>query len=117
MTTETRYRTETRTDSEGNSYTVQVPSTWYICTVTLENFDLSHVPVYIMDEDQLSMYALYMSTLGNRPDLFPSSGYVGKYSENQMCIRDRQRLCENQVCHPDHRGGEPGGGAGPVRPH
>ena len=82
VTTETRYRTETRTDSEGNSYTVRVPYTWYICTVTLENFNLSHVPVYIMGEDQLSMYALYMSTLGNRPDLFPSSGYVGKYVEN-----------------------------------
>ena len=82
VTTETRYRTETRTDSEGNPYTVRVPYTWYICTVTLENFDLSHVPVYIMGEDQLSMYAVYMSTLGNRPDLFPSSGYVGKYVEN-----------------------------------
>lgn len=82
VTTETRYRTETRTDSEGNEYEVEVPYTWYICTVTLENSDLSHVPVYIMGEDQLSMYAVYMSTLGNRPDLFPSSGYVGKYIEN-----------------------------------
>ena len=82
VTTETRYRTETRTDSEGNPYTVQVPYTWTICTVTLENFNLSHVPVYIMGEEQLSMYALYMSTLGNRPDLFPSSGYVNKYIEN-----------------------------------
>ena len=82
VTTETRYRTETRTDSEGNEYEVEVPYTWYICTVTLENFDLSHVPVYIMGEDQLSMYAVYMSTLGNRPDLFPSSGYVNKYIEN-----------------------------------
>ena len=82
VTTETRYRTETRTDNEGNEYEVEVPYTWYICTVTLENFDLSHVPVYIMGEDQLSMYAVYMSTLGNRPDLFPSSGYVGKYIEN-----------------------------------
>lgn len=82
VTTETCYRTETRTDSEGNEYEVEVPYTWYICTVTLENFDLSHVPVYIMGEDQLSMYAVYMSTLGNRPDLFPSSGYVGKYIEN-----------------------------------
>jgi len=82
VTTEIRYRTETRTDSEGNEYEVEVPYTWYICTVTLENFDLSHVPVYIMGEDQLSMYAVYMSTLGNRPDLFPSSGYVGKYIEN-----------------------------------
>ncbi|MDU3679694.1 MAG: C40 family peptidase [Flavonifractor plautii] len=82
VTTETRYRTETRTDSEGNEYEVEVPYTWYICTVTLENFDLSHVPVYIMGEDQLSMYAVYMSTLGNRPDLYPSSGYVGKYVED-----------------------------------
>ena len=82
VTTETRYRTETRTDSEGNPYTVQVPYTWTICTVTLENFDLSHVPVYMMGEEQLSLYATYMSTLGNRPDLFPSSGYVNKYIEN-----------------------------------
>ena len=82
VTTETRYRTETRTDSEGNPYTVRAPYTWTICTVTLENFDLSHVPVYMMGEDQLSLYATYMSTLGNRPDLFPSSGYVNKYIVN-----------------------------------
>ena len=81
VTTETRYRTETRTDSEGNTYTVRVPYTWTICTVTLENFDLSHVPVYMMGEEQFSLYATYMSTLGNRPDLFPSSGYVNKYIE------------------------------------
>ena len=82
VTTETRYRTETRTDSEGNEYEVEVPYTWYICTVTLENFDLSHVPVYTMGEEQLSLYATYMSTLGNRPDLFPSSEYVNKYIDN-----------------------------------
>ncbi len=77
--TETRYRTRTRTDSEGNTYTVEVPYTYYICTVKLENFNLSHVPVYIMSEEQLSMYATYMSTLGNRPDLFPDSSYVNAY--------------------------------------
>ena len=66
--TETRYRTETRTDSEGNPYTVEVPYTYYICNVKLENFDLSHLPVYIMGEDQMSLYAVYMHTLGNRPD-------------------------------------------------
>ena len=82
VTTETRYRTETRTDSEGNEYEVDVPYTYYICTVELENFDLSHVPVYIMDTETLSMYAVYMSTLGNRSDLFPSSGYVDKYITN-----------------------------------
>lgn len=79
---ETRYRAETRTDSEGNEYEVDVPYTYYICTVELENFDLSHVPVYIMDTETLSMYAVYMSTLGNRSDLFPSSGYVDKYITN-----------------------------------
>ena len=52
---------------------------YYICTVTLENFNLSHVPVYMMSQDQLSMYAMYMATLGNRPDLFPDSGYVNRY--------------------------------------
>ena len=75
-----RYRTETRMDSEGNPYTVQVPYNYYICYVTLENFNLSHLPIYIMGEDQLSRYALYMATLGNRPDLFPSSPYVAKYT-------------------------------------
>ncbi|MEF2769171.1 MAG: C40 family peptidase [Acutalibacteraceae bacterium] len=75
-----RYRTETRTDSDGNPYTVQVPYNYYICYVTLENFNLSHLPIYIMGEDQLSRYALYMATLGNRPDLFPSSPYVAKYT-------------------------------------
>lgn len=60
---------ETRHDSEGDPYS------WYICYVTLENTDLSHLPVYIMGEDQLSMYAVYMATLGNRPDLFPQSQY------------------------------------------
>jgi len=77
-----RYRTETRTDSEGNPYTVEVPYNYYILHVDLENFDLSHVPVYIMGEEQLSLYALYMSSLGNRPDLFPQSGYISKYYEN-----------------------------------
>ena len=77
-----RYRTETRTDSEGNEYEVEVPYNYYILHVDLENFNLSHVPVYIMGEEQLSMYAMYMSSLGNRPDLFPQSGYVSKYYEN-----------------------------------
>lgn len=75
MTVEVRYRTETRVDSEGNEYDVEVPYNYYICNVTLENFDLSHLPVYMMDEEQLSLYAAYMSTLGNRPDLFGGGEY------------------------------------------
>ena len=36
----------------------------------------------MMNEEQMSRYSLYMSTLGNRPDLFPESAYVGKYVTN-----------------------------------
>ena len=77
--TEIRYRPETRYDEDGDPYTVQVPYEYTICTVTLENFDLSHVPVYVMNEDQLALYASYMATLGNRPDLFGDSDYVNRY--------------------------------------
>jgi len=92
---EVRYRTETRvgsyttTDPETGAttthyytYEVEVPYNYYIMNVTLENFNLSHVPVYIMSQDQLSMYATYMSVVGNREDLFPSSPYVDKYIDN-----------------------------------
>lgn len=83
---ERRYyiETDTWTDEEGNTHTesYRVYYDYYICTVKLENFDLSHLPVYMMDQEMLSMYAVYMSTLGNRPDLFPSSGYVPKYVTN-----------------------------------
>ena len=89
---ETRYRTETDTwtDADGNTHTdtYQVPYDYYICTVTLENFNLSHVPVYIMSEEQFGMYATYMATLGNRPDLFPGSGYIGKYVEGSYTDYD-----------------------------
>ena len=36
----------------------------------------------MMGEEQMARYSLYMSTLGNRPDLFPESAYVGKYITN-----------------------------------
>ena len=83
---EVRYRTETDTwtDEDGNSHTdtYQVPYDYYICYVTLENKNLSHLPVYFMSEEQMSRYAIYMSTVGNRPDLFPDSPYVDRYITN-----------------------------------
>lgn len=100
--TETRYRTETEIaqrpmrdpktgkillDRQGQpimedyEVEVEVPYIYTICTVTLKNRNLSHIPVEILGEDGLSMYAAYMATLGNREDLFPNSSYVGKYSE------------------------------------
>lgn len=101
VTVETRYRTETETDyylvydeETGEydlieyEYEVEVPYDYYICTVTLENFNLSHVPIYIMGEEQLGMYSTYMAVLGNRPDLFPGSEYVGKYIDGNYTDYD-----------------------------
>ena len=92
VTTETRYRTETRTGTrtvtdpvtgevteEEYEREVRVPYTYTICTVTLENFGLDHLPVYVLNEEQLSMYAVYIGSLGNRSDLFPDSAYVTRY--------------------------------------
>lgn len=86
---ETRYRTETSTDPEtGETTSEEVPYDYYICYVTLDNFDLSHLPVYIMGEDQLSMYAVYMATLGNRPDLFPQGQYPNASSREDYLDYD-----------------------------
>ena len=83
ITTETRYRTEeqegTRTITDpvtGQTYTetytydASVAYTYSICTVTMENKNLSHAPVYIMSREKVGLYAMYMSTLGNMPGLF-----------------------------------------------
>ena len=71
-----RVEVETRYDSDDEPYS------WYICYVTLENKNLSHLPVSLLSEEQMSRYSIYMSTLGNRPDLFPDSPYVDKYITN-----------------------------------
>ena len=63
VTSETRYND----DNE--------PYTWTVCNVKLENFDLSHLPVYLLDENGMNIYANYMAGLGNRPDLFPVGAY------------------------------------------
>ena len=85
---EVRYRTETKTGTrtvidpatgmettEGYEYEEQVPYDYFICTVKLKNFNLPHLPMYIMGEKQIAVYAMYMATLGNRPDLFPQGQY------------------------------------------
>ena len=110
--TETRYRRElrvgyrTETDPVTGStrlvpylYYVDVPYTYYICTVKLENFNLSHVPIYVMSEEQLSRYAAFMATLGNRPDLFPSSSYVDRYYHTDYPVYEiPEAALEDEVC-------------------
>ena len=92
VVTERRYYIEhdTWTDADGVKHTdsYRVYYDYYICTVTLSNENLSHLPIYIMGEGELSRYSLYMATLGNRPDLFPTSGYIGKYITNPPTEHD-----------------------------
>ena len=95
---QTRFREEERTGvrfiaSEDGSLrpvpyteTVLAPYPCTICTLRLENTDLSHVPSQLMNEDQLGVYAMYMAVLGNRPDLFPDSNYVNLYFDTEYPV-------------------------------
>ena len=75
---EIRYRPEPSIDPDTGEVTiVDVPYNYYICYVELENFNLSHLPVYVLSEEQLEMYAAYIATYGNRLDLFPQGEYPG----------------------------------------
>ena len=89
---EVRYRTETDTwtDAEDNTHTdtYEVSYNYYICNVKLHNENLSHLPVFIMSEEKVSLYAMYMSTLGNRPDLFPTSAYPNASTKKEYTNYD-----------------------------
>ena len=67
---EVRYRTEIRTDSEGNEYDVEVPYNYYILNVTLTSKPISSVASELLTPDQLEMYQVYRQTLGNKPLIF-----------------------------------------------
>lgn len=75
VTTEQRTRTVTNPDGTTSEETYD----YRICTVKLVNNNLSHIPSEVLSQDQLELYATYMKTLGNRPDLFGESVYVDKY--------------------------------------
>ena len=68
--------------------TYQEPYEYYICTVKLKNKDLSHLPVEVLTEEQLSAYSLYMRTLGNRPDLFGKAQYPNASTIKQPTCYD-----------------------------
>ena len=65
FTTQQLYRTET-VDGEEK----RIDYSEVTCYVTLVNNNLSHAPIYVMSEEKVGLYAMYMSTLGNMPDLF-----------------------------------------------
>ena len=89
VSTETRYRTETRTGTqivtdpetgqkrtETYTYDVQVPYAYTICEVRLENKNLSHLPVVSMSHHIMGMYALYMASHGNMEGIFSGNPYA-----------------------------------------
>lgn len=59
-----------QTHSETYTYTESVPYTYTICRVSLENRNLSHLPVLSMSHHTMGMYALYMATHGNMEGIF-----------------------------------------------
>ena len=89
VSTETRYRTETRTGTqivtdpetgqqrtETYTYDVQVPYAYTICEVRLENKNHSHLPVVSMSHHTMGMYALYMASHGNMEGIFSGNPYA-----------------------------------------
>lgn len=65
--TETRYRTESRTDPRtGNSYDVEVPYTWYILNIRLTSKSFTDVIMPDLIADERELYDLYMQTRGSR---------------------------------------------------
>ena len=80
---ETRYRTETRTGTttstdpetgevttEEYEYEVEVPYEYYILNVKLTSKPISSVASELLTPEQLEMYQVYRSTLGNKPLIF-----------------------------------------------
>ena len=92
VTMQIRYRTKTMLiigpGGVPQLITYQEPYEYYICTVKLKNKDLSHLPVEVLTEEQLSAYSLYMRTLGNRPDLFGQAQYPNASTIKQPTYYD-----------------------------
>ena len=91
---ETRYRREWVTryrrveDAETGEVTwvpyqveEDVPYTYRICNVTLDNFNLSHLPFYVLSREGVGRYAMYISVLGMREDLFRGNPYASTLRE------------------------------------
>jgi cell wall-associated NlpC family hydrolase/uncharacterized protein YxeA len=93
-TVEVRYRTETRTDSEGNSCTVEVPYDYYILNVKLTNNSINTVANSLLNAEQLQMYNVYLQTKGNKPLLFGGGSINGSPSTDlsgvEFVNRERQ---------------------------
>ena len=63
---EIRTRTETRIDSEGNPYTVEVQYEWHVLNVTLRSTPLTLLLLARMDSDQWQHFNILMMSRGAR---------------------------------------------------
>ena len=76
-----------------------VPYTYRTCTVKLENFNLSHLPFYVLSRKGVGRYAMYISVLGNREDLFRGNPYAstlrepGKHDVPEAYLEDETFRC------------------------
>lgn len=91
---ETRYRTEWKKEYkqvedpktgemkwQENWVQIEVAYTYTICKVKLVNKILSHLPFMVLSREKVGMYALYMATLGNYPDLFAGKPHASQLKE------------------------------------
>lgn len=69
-TWETRYKTETVTDENGEETTIRVPYIYNVLNIKLENLGMDYVASQTLDEEQYEMYLVYKETLGNRELVF-----------------------------------------------
>ena len=60
---------------------MEVAYTYTICKVKLVNNILSHLPFIVLSREKVGMYALYMATLGNYPDLFAGKPHASQLKE------------------------------------
>ena len=60
---------------------MEVAYTYTICKVKLVNKILSHLPFIVLSREKVGMYALYMATLGNYPDLFAGKPHASQLKE------------------------------------
>ena len=76
-----------------------VPYTYRTCTVKMENFNLSHLPFYVLSRKGVGRYAMYISVLGNREDLFRGNPYAstlrepGKHDVPEAYLEDETFRC------------------------
>lgn len=64
--------------------TVETVDAHTICRVKLVNKNLSYLPFHVLSHDQVGIYALYMATLGNMPDLFAGNPYASELKDPML---------------------------------